>query len=93
VTKGEIIAHQGLKSDGKITDKFSGNLIHDCWASYVNFKCSDHGSVGTHLLRESRELSENHARKRATRMLELLTSEWLLPNTGRCLKVYSGNGL
>jgi transposase len=61
-----------LESDESITDKFSGILIHDCWASYFNLSCSNHGLCGAHLLRELRNLSENHGRKWAARMHELL---------------------
>jgi transposase len=52
-----------LESYESITDEFSGILIHDCWASYFNLSCSNHGLCGAHLLRELRNLSENYERK------------------------------
>ena len=63
---------QALDSAQSITDEFSGTLIHDCWPSYFNLDCRDHGLCGAHLLRELKHLSDNHQRKWASDMHNLL---------------------
>lgn len=63
---------KALESQESITDKFSGTLIHDCWSSYFNLSCSSHGLCGAHLLRELKNLSDNHERKWTSQMHDLL---------------------
>lgn len=35
-----------------IIPRYSGVLIHDCWASYLSYGNCSHGLCGSHLLRE-----------------------------------------
>jgi len=35
-----------------IIPRYSGNIIHDCWASYLSYDHCNHGLCGSHLLRE-----------------------------------------
>jgi hypothetical protein len=35
-----------------IIPRHSGNIIHDCWASYLSYDHCNHGLCGSHLLRE-----------------------------------------
>ena len=35
-----------------VIPRFSGVVIHDCWASYLTYDHCDHGLCGSHLLRE-----------------------------------------
>ncbi len=63
---------KALESAQSITDQFTGTLIHDCWSSYFSLKCSDHGLCGAHLLRELKNLSDNHQRKWTSQMHDLL---------------------
>lgn len=72
-----------LESEESITDEYRGILIHDCWASYFNLQCSNHGLCGAHLLRELRNLSENHEREWATKMHELLMYAYKFSDKGK----------
>lgn len=63
---------RALESPESITDQFRGTLIHDCWPSYFNLNCADHGLCGAHLLRELKHLSDNHQSKWAAKMHDLL---------------------
>lgn len=38
--------------DINIIPRYSGPIIHDCWASYLSYEHCDHGLCGSHLLRE-----------------------------------------
>lgn len=35
-----------------IIPRYVGNIIHDCWASYLSYEHCNHGLCGSHLLRE-----------------------------------------
>jgi transposase len=72
-----------LNSVESITAEFTGTLIHDCWASYFNLACADHGLCGAHLLRELRNLAENYERKWAARMHDLLMYAYKFSDNGK----------
>lgn len=74
---------EALDSTDSITDQFSGTLIHDCWSSYFNLDCSDHGLCGAHLLRELKNLSDNHQRQWASNMHDLLMYAYKFSDNGR----------
>ncbi len=38
--------------DNGIIPRYSGVLVHDCWASYLSYDHCQHGLCGSHLLRE-----------------------------------------
>lgn len=38
--------------DINIIPRYFGNIIHDCWASYLSYEHCNHGLCGSHLLRE-----------------------------------------
>jgi transposase len=63
---------KALESCESITTEFPYTLIHDCWASYFSLNCDSHGLCGAHLLRELRNLSDNHQRKWSSKMHDLL---------------------
>lgn len=35
-----------------IIPRYSGAIIHDCWASYLSYSHCDHGLCGSHIVRE-----------------------------------------
>jgi transposase len=72
-----------LESSESITDQFAGTLIHDCWSSYFNLDCSSHGLCGAHLLRELKNLSDNHQREWASQMHDLLMYAYKFSQNGR----------
>lgn len=74
---------KALESSESITDQFIGTLIHDCWSSYFNLNCSGHGLCGAHLLRELKNLSDNHQRKWASQMHDLLMYAYQFSQNGR----------
>jgi transposase len=59
-----------LKHFGLLT-RFTGRLIHDCWATYLDLDC-EHGLCNAHLLRELVFVHEVLGQKWALRMLGLL---------------------
>lgn len=74
---------KALESSESITDQYKGTLIHDCWSSYFNLSCSNHGLCGAHLLRELKNLSDNHQRKWASQMHDLLMYAYKFSLNGR----------
>lgn len=74
---------KALESSESITDQYEGTLIHDCWSSYFNLSCSNHGLCGAHLLRELKNLSDNHQRKWASQMHGLLMYAYEFSLNGR----------
>jgi len=62
-----------------IIPKFSGTIIHDCWASYLSYSNCDHGLCGSHIARELQAVIESNGYRWATNMKELLL--------GTCKKV------
>lgn len=49
----------GMEQCGVLTD-FRGIAVHDCWASYWNYKDAEHAVCCAHLLRELTGIAENH---------------------------------
>ena len=74
---------KALESSESITDQYEGTLIHDCWSSYFNLNCSTHGLCGAHLLREVKNLSDNHERKGASRMHDILMYAYQFSDNGK----------
>lgn len=74
---------KALESAESITDQYKGTLIHDCWSSYFNLSCSSHGLCGAHLLRELKNLSDNHQRKWAAQMHDLLMYAYKFSQNGK----------
>lgn len=71
------------ESSESITDRDEGTLIHDCWSSYFNLSGSSHGLCGAHLLRELKHLSDNHQRKWASQMHDLLMYAYTFSHNGK----------
>jgi hypothetical protein len=55
-----------------IIPRYSGTIIHDCWASYFSYKNCDHGLCGSHIVRELTCIIESNGYKWAINMKELL---------------------
>ena len=52
--------------------RFTGTLIHDCWASYFSYDTCRHGLCGSHLLRELAFIIESNSYRWARLMKKLL---------------------
>lgn len=52
--------------------RYSGTIIHDCWASYLSYDHCQHGLCGSHLLRELTFVIESNQYRWATHMKALL---------------------
>jgi transposase len=63
---------QALNSDSSLAQHYRGTLVHDCWSSYFGLKVTDHALCGAHLLRELKGLADNHQRKWAELMHDVL---------------------
>ena len=74
---------EALESCESITDQYAGTLIHDCWSPYFNLSCSSHGLCGAHLLRKLKHLSDNHERKWASQMHDLLMYAYKFSQNGK----------
>lgn len=57
-----------------IIPKYGGNIIHDCWASYLSYDHCGHGLCGSHLLRELTFIVESNGYAWAKNMKALLQS-------------------
>jgi transposase len=55
-----------------IIPRYSGTIIHDCWASYLSYEHCDHGLCGSHLLRELTFIIESNGYRWAKNMKGLL---------------------
>jgi transposase len=55
-----------------IIPRYSGTIIHDCWASYLSYHHCDHGLCGSHLVRELTCIIESNGYKWAINMKSLL---------------------
>jgi transposase len=55
-----------------IIPRYSGTIIHDCWASYLSYNNCDHGLCGSHIVRELTCIIESNGYKWATNMKSLL---------------------
>lgn len=55
-----------------IIPRFTGTLIHDCWASYFAYDKCRHGLCGAHLLRELAFVFESNSYRWARLMKKLL---------------------
>jgi transposase len=58
--------------DINIIPRYSGSIIHDCWASYLAYNHCDHGLCGSHLVRELTCIIESNGYKWASNMKALL---------------------
>ena len=50
---------EAINSDQSIIPDFKNWLVHDCWASYFNFKDSKHALCNAHILRELQAVVDN----------------------------------
>ncbi len=55
-----------------IIPKYSGVIIHDCWASYLSYEHCGHGLCGSHLLRELTFIVDSNQYRWARNMKNLL---------------------
>jgi transposase len=55
-----------------IIPQYTGNIIHDSWASYLSYKHCGHGLCGSHLLRELTFIIESNGYAFAKNMKRLL---------------------
>lgn len=55
-----------------IIPRYSGVIIHDCWASYLSYDHCDHGLCGSHIVRELTGIIESNEYKWAINMKALL---------------------
>ena len=55
-----------------IIPRYSGIIIHDCWASYLSYHHCDHGLCGSHIVRELTCIIESNGYKWAINMKSLL---------------------
>src|SRR5579871_286250 len=55
-----------------IIPRYSGTIIHDCWASYLSYHHCDHGLCGSHIVRELTCIIESNGYKWAINMKSLL---------------------
>ena len=59
-------------NDIDIIPRFSGTIIHDCWASYLSYSNCGHGLCGSHLLRELTFIVDSNEYRWAKNMKRLL---------------------
>ena len=55
-----------------IIPRYSGVIIHDCWASYLSYEHCSHGLCGSHILRELTFIIESNNYKWAKNIKSLL---------------------
>lgn len=55
-----------------IIPRYSGAIIHDCWASYLTYNHCDHGLCGSHIVRERTCIIESNGYNWASNMKALL---------------------
>lgn len=55
-----------------IIPRYSGTIIHDCWASYLTYHDCEHGLCGAHLVRELTHVIESNGYQWASNMKRLL---------------------
>lgn len=58
--------------DLNIIPRYSGVIIHDCWASYLSYDHCGHGLCGSHLLRELTFIVDSNGYRWARNMKKLL---------------------
>jgi len=58
--------------DIKIIPRYSGTIIHDCWASYLAYDNCNHGLCGSHIVRELTCIIESNGYRWASNMKALL---------------------
>lgn len=58
--------------DIDIIPRYGGNIVHDCWASYLAYGHCGHGLCGSHLLRELTFIVETNSYAWARNMKRLL---------------------
>jgi hypothetical protein len=59
-------------TDIDILPRYSGTIIHDCWASYFSYEHCAHGLCGAHLMRELTCVIESNGYRWAVDMKNLL---------------------
>jgi transposase len=77
---------KALLSESSVLKDFVGRAIHDCWASYFEFRQAQHGLCNAHLVRELQALAEEKsvwADKMRTFLLELYAQTQQNPLQGQ----------
>jgi transposase len=67
---------EAMEAQG-VLPRFTGRLVHDCWAPYFAYEDCTHGLCGAHLLRELKFAHEEQGQAWAFEM-----SQWLLYMSG-----------
>lgn len=62
---------EAIDAIGIIPD-YGGNIVHDCWASYLSYDNVGHGLCGAHILRELKYTEDSMGYKWATNLKKLL---------------------
>lgn len=74
---------KAFENEESITQLFKGILVHDCWGSYFNLACSNHGICGAHLLRELKCLADHFESKWASDFHDLLMYAYQMSSSGK----------
>lgn len=74
ITLKRLHRRRGKKAieDIGIVPRYSGIIIHDCWASYLSYDHCDHGLCGAHLLRELTYIVQSNDYRWAVNLKALL---------------------
>jgi len=78
ITLKKLHRKRGIKAmeANDIIPRYTGKLIHDCWASYFSYANCGHGLCGSHLLRELTFVVETNRYRWARRMKRLLQATY-----------------
>ena len=78
ITLKKLHRKRGIKAmeENDIIPRYTGKLIHDCWASYFSYANCGHGLCGSHLLRELTFVVETNRYRWARRMKRLLQATY-----------------
>ena len=78
ITLKKLHRKRGKKAmeENDILPRYTGKLIHDCWASYFSYENCGHGLCGSHLLRELTFVVETNRYRWARRMKRLLQATY-----------------
>jgi len=74
ITLKYLHRHRGTEAinDINVIPRYSGAIIHDCWASYLSYNHCDHGLCGSHIVRELTCIIEYNGYQWAINMKALL---------------------
>jgi hypothetical protein len=74
ITLKFVHRHRGREAieDIGIIPKYKGDIVHDCWASYLSYGNVRHGLCGGHLLRELKFVEDSNGYTWATKIKSIL---------------------